>query len=201
MPEPKWDITWNPNNKSIYMWLKDGSLAIGFHSEFLHENKPRLLFMDIEAFHPVRKSFSIRADKYGALPMFVDNQGHFYIEVTEGHRMGDRHTYLDRCRINTETENLSCETIFDPWHSMWGLDVFSNGENIILSKWKGECIQAQMIGSDHAHCITKKGLIGGSVRLSPDEEWVTFKKIKSKGERGYDSDLYILKINKTWEEQ
>ncbi|VAV85875.1 hypothetical protein MNBD_DELTA01-199 [hydrothermal vent metagenome] len=201
MPEPKWDITWNPNVKSLYMWLKDGSLAFGSHIDFSQPRRDRKRIMDIEAFHPERKSFTITSDFTSFSLLFTDNQGRLYFEVTEGYQMGDLHTYLNRCSINTKEESISCETLFDPWHSMWALGVFSDGENIVLSKWKGECLQAQMIGKDNTHCITEKGLIGGSIRISPDENWVAFEKIKSIGERGYDSDLYLLKINKTEEEE
>jgi len=196
MPEPKWAITRDPRNSGMRIWLKDGSLAFGSHIDFSQPQEDRKRIVDIEVFHPTRKSFNFTPEFDDFQLLFTDNLGRLYLKVTQEQNTADYYSYLNRCRINTKKESLSCETIFSPWSEMWGIDTFSDGENIILSKSKEKCVKAVMIGKNNSHCITKKHLIGGTIRISPDEKWVAFKKIREHEDREQISDQYILQINK-----
>ncbi|VAV85869.1 hypothetical protein MNBD_DELTA01-196, partial [hydrothermal vent metagenome] len=175
-----------------------GSVAIDSHIDFSHPPKNRKQIMDIEVFYPERKSFSITPDFALFYPLLSDNQNRFYIRAGDG----NYENHLDdlkRCRINIKKEKMSCETIFSTWQNYWDFDVFPDGENIVFSRTKGNCVKAKMMGKDNAHCITSKHRTGNSIKISPDGRWLAFKKKDTIGTEYSGEALYIIQIQITEE--
>ncbi len=199
MPEPKWNLLWSRQKYSFKgFWLKDNSAIIGSYFNFDRWEK----YINIEPIDMTKEIIPIDPEftkdpKFASYVLFMfDSKDRVYLRVSD--IMGDN-LHIVRCKINLKDKSLSCKPVLSSFSTMDSIDVFSDGENIVFSKWEGECVKAQMIGKDNAHCITKKGLVGGTVKISPNENWLAFKKIKSIGKMGYSSDLYIIEINKTEE--
>jgi len=191
MPEPKWSLAIDPRHKVIQKWLKDGSVGIG---SFLDLDQPiisKRQTINVEVFHPERRSFNLDPDFDNFDILFSDDQNRLYIHVER--------SYLVRCSINTKEETLSCSEPLFSWEHAWGLDVLPDGENIIFSRPNDDCVKAQMIGKDNIHCVTKKGLVVNTSKISRNGKWLAFEKFNLLKEGYPPNDLYITSIQITKE--
>jgi hypothetical protein len=217
MPEPVWEVVWSEKNKlGESIWFSDSSAVITSYwgrqdgdydivAEVLKPERKTVVFNPEE----ISNFFLLLADSQNRLYMRVDDEG------------ADSRI-VERCDIDLEKEELSCQTVLElprgapapdrlcpecptfplaTGPSVEGFDLFGDGETMAYTTTRDRCVRLMRIGEEEGECLTTSDYRGvGHVVISPDERWVAFTVDRKIGEDGpfdiVEGDLYIIEIRK-----